>query len=97
MINIQMDYKECFSRRNLGFLIAYTEDGENTIFRYRPYSRKADKHRLWITARRYGFMIEDGRQDFPEYKNERIQYSIIYRTTVPWEWYKEPSFFADKS
>ena len=90
-----MDYKECFSRRNLRFLIAYTEDGENTIFRYRPYSRKADKHRLWTTARRYGFMIENGLQAFPEYNNKRIQYSIIYRTNVPWEWYKEPSFFAD--
>jgi hypothetical protein len=90
-----MDCQYEFSRRELGFFIAYTEDGINTVFRYRPYSRKMDKHRLWTRARRHGFTIENPIPDEPEYINCRIQYSTIYRTTIPWEWYSEPSFFAD--
>jgi hypothetical protein len=90
-----MDYKEFFSRQNLKFLIAYTEDGENTIFRYLPYARKTDKTKLEITTRRYGFTIENPQKSYPEYCKKGVRYSTIYRTSVPWEWYKEPSFFAD--
>jgi hypothetical protein len=90
-----MDYKECFSRRNLRFLIAYSDDGINTIFRYRPYARKADKHRLWIAARRYGFVVDEGRPDFPEVVANRVMYSTVYRTSIPYDWYEEPSTFAD--
>lgn len=84
-----------FSRRMLNFFIAYTEDDLNTIFRYRPYARKTDKHRLAIMARRFGFIIERTEKDYPEVNKGRIQYSTIYRTNVPWEWYREPSHFAD--
>lgn len=84
-----------FSRRMLNFFIVYTDDELNAIFRYRPYSRKADKRRLEIMARRFGYMIEAVDKDYPEVSNGRIQYSTIYRTNIPWEWYREPSHFAD--
>jgi hypothetical protein len=86
---------DCFSRRELGFFIAYSEDEVNTIFRYRPYSRKADKHKLWVRTRRHGYTIENPTKSNPEFINNRIQYSTNYKTNIPWEWYKEPSFFSD--
>jgi hypothetical protein len=89
-----MDCPMEFSRQSLRFLLAYSEDDRTTIFRYLPYSRKIDKQRLRLMILRFGYTMRE-EQDFPEIRANRVQYSTIYRTNVPWEWYRIPSYYAD--
>jgi len=84
-----------FARQNLCYFSVYTEDNENTIFRYRPYARKMDMHRLLRECRRHGFEISEPEQAYIEFSHRGIRYSKIFRTTVPWAWFEEPSFFSE--